>query len=272
MGKPKHRVDSFCWLALLPWLALAWEAAYSLIGLDHSLRAVHAHIVSVRWIGKSLPVLGMLLCAWPTARRRLWEHLESGGGAWKPGPWIACAGFFAYYSHFTLARYFGFSLAHPIDSADTAALVWGWLDGRGTYSIIRGVDILSIHFHLTHILYAPLAALVQKPWVLFLAQSALLASAGLCGFLMAKRATASDACGWIALMTFSAGIPMINIIRAGLIIQIGVASLFLWAVYFLEAGRRRAALAAWVAYLGCSEQAAVVSAGFGVYACIVASL
>jgi len=254
----------FCWPAVLPWLALAWELVRGFSSLDWTRQSLFAHIALVRALGPLLCAAAALLL-WAPARRRLWSDLEEGSGTWGPGPWVAAAGAFAYVSHLYLVRHFAYSLVYPIDNADTINLVWGLLHGQGTYSTIRGLDILSIHFHATHALYAPVLALVPRPWGLYLPHSFLLASTGLCAFMLARRLTGSRAAGWLGMLLAYAAPSAVEIIRSPILMQSVLPAFFLWAVYFLETRRPWPALAAGIAFLGCSEHAAVTLGGFGAY-------
>jgi uncharacterized membrane protein len=260
------RLERVCWPALVPWGALAWELAYGMGGLIREELPLQAHLLTFTWAPALAAAASLVLLASDLLRRKVWAFLEEGAGAW---PWLAAAGVFAYLTQFYLARYRAQSLP-AIDTTDTIALAWGFLHGNGTYSVVRGFSILSLHFHLIQALAAPVFAALPWPPVILVLQAALLATAGLSGFFLTKRLTRSTGAAWGAMALLLAGAPMLAMVRSTVFYQLALGPLFLAAAYCEESGRRRLSWALWAVFLASSEQGAVCLAGYALYQGITA--
>jgi len=191
---------------------------------------------------------------------------EMGNLAGKKGTsWLlsASGALFVLYAYLKYCGYRDFQL--PLDTANYAHMAHNFLHGWGFKTAIFGTNNFVIHFQPFIAFYSLLLSVWNHTMAIIVFHAATTASIPAAVYLLARRRNASELAATAAFIITATSPFLFEVAGATTQTSIHLPAFFLWGLYLLESGRKKAAGVLFLLALSTSEQAPIAFFGLGLY-------
>ena len=237
--------------------------------------ALAAHATTMRWACWISMAALVLLTLSGRARRLAVDHLERTGrlSPVRRAAWLGVAylGIFSLLFFIKYCQYRGCILTQ--DAAATANIAYNFIHHWTLECSVLGVaSYLSVHFMPVIALWSPCMLLGHGIMPLLILQTLLVASIPIAAFLLAWRRSGTSLAGWAALWLVFTSPFFFELASADILAQMAFPALFLWGIYFAEAGRWKLATVCGLLLALTIEQSGLLFFGLGLFLIIKAGL